>query len=198
MYKTCKTERSIERQKLIEECFFKILKKKYYEEITVSEICLSANVPRKAFYRYFDTKEDVLDALLDHTLQAYSNYYDANQEEKRTLKNELNAYFKFWIKEPMNDLLKALKKSNLIDKLFKHSKKMVESGFINTGRFLPDENSWNQKQIFNFAIMGLISVMLDWYDGGCIQSTEEMASITSRMLYTPLFPKLEELGIAKE
>lgn len=198
MYKICKTEKSKQRQKLIEKKFLKLLKNKHYEDITVSELCLLANVPRKAFYRYFETKEDVLNALLDHSLQEYEAYSAVNKSGQRILKVELTDYFNFWTTDHMKELLKALKKSNLVSNIYYHSKNMVESGFVNTNRFLPEESSWRQKQIFNFAIMGLVSIMLDWFDGGCVQSSEEMASIATRMLTTPLFPKLEELGIEKE
>lgn len=198
MYKTCKTEKSKQRQRLIEKKFLKILNNKHYDDITVSELCLSAGIPRKAFYRYFETKEDVLNALLDHSLQEYKDYSGLKKSGQRILKVELKGYFDFWITEHMKELLKALKKSNLISKIYYHSKNMVESGFVNTNRFLPEESSWRQKQIFNFSIMGLVSIMLDWFDAGCVQSSEEMASIATRMLTTPLFPKLEELGIEKE
>ena len=198
MYKVCKTERSKQRQKYIEECFLKILKKKHYEDITVSEICILASIPRKAFYRYFETKEDVLDALIDHSLKSYAEYYDNKKEEKRTLKYELKCYFDFWLDEPLNGLLSALKKSNLIEKLYSHSKQIALGGFVNTNKFLPEESSWSQKQIFNFAVMGLLSVMLDWFNNGCKQSAEEMAVITSRLLNSPIFSNLEKLGIENE
>ena len=198
MYKKCKTVRSKKRQKEIEQAFLKCLSQKLYEDITVIEICTVANIPRKAFYRYFETKEGVLHALIDHTLQGYEEYYQSIKKEKRTINGDLEAYFSFWLTEPRTSLLKALKKSDLIDSLYRYSKDLAESGFINTARFLPEENSWRQKQIFNFAITGLMTIMLDWFDGGCVQSTGEMAEVSRRILSSPLFPKLEELGIHNE
>ena len=198
MYKVCKTEKSKQRQKFIEECFLKILKKKHYEDITVSEICISASIPRKAFYRYFETKEDVLDALIEHTLTGYTEYYEIKKQERRTLKYELKCYFDFWLDEPMKGLLTALKKSNLIEKLYSHSKQIALGGFVNTNKFLPEETSFNQKQIFNFAVIGLLSVMMDWFNNGCKQSTEEMALIASRLLNSPIFSNLDKLGIEND
>ena len=54
MYKLCKTEQSVRRQREIENCLFDILKEKKYDEITITELCERMNIPRKAFYRYFD------------------------------------------------------------------------------------------------------------------------------------------------
>ena len=198
MRKICKKEQSINRQKDIEKVFLGLLLKKDYEDITICEICQVANIPRKAFYRYFETKEDVLDALIEHTLTGYTEYYEIKKQERRTLKFELKCYFDFWLDEPMKGLLTALKKSNLIEKLYSHSKQIALGGFVNTNKFLPEETSFNQKQIFNFAVMGLLSVMMDWFDNGCKQSTEEMALITSRLLNSPIFSNLDKLGIEND
>ena len=140
----------------------------------------------------------MLDALIEHTLKGYTEYCEIKKQERRTLKYELKCYFDFWLDEPMKGLLSALKKSNLIEKLYSHSKQIALGGFVNTNKFLPEESSWSQKQIFNFAVMGLLSVMLDWFNNGCKQSTEEMAVITSRLLNLPIFSNLDKLGIENE
>ena len=74
MYKLCKTEQSAKRQREIENCLFEIMKGKHYEEITITEICERMSMPRKAFYRYFDSKEDALSALIDHSMAEYGGF----------------------------------------------------------------------------------------------------------------------------
>lgn len=68
MYKRCTTEITTQRQRMLEHCFLDLLKNDSYDHITVGDICTCANVPRGMFYRYFDSKKDALDALIDHTL----------------------------------------------------------------------------------------------------------------------------------
>ena len=68
MYKQCTTEITTARQRKLEQYFLELLKTSSYDHITVSDICTCANVPRGMFYRYFDSKKDALDALIDHTL----------------------------------------------------------------------------------------------------------------------------------
>ena len=58
MYKICKTEESIKRQIEVETALYELLKKKDYVDITVTELCVAVNMPRKTFYRYFDEKTD--------------------------------------------------------------------------------------------------------------------------------------------
>lgn len=44
-----------------------------YEEITVKQIALESRLVRKTFYRNFDSKEDVLNVILDNLINEYSN-----------------------------------------------------------------------------------------------------------------------------
>ena len=74
MYKLCKTEQSAKRQREIEGALFDLLMKKSYSDITVTEICDVLSMPRKAFYRYFDSKDDTLYALIEHTMAEYNDF----------------------------------------------------------------------------------------------------------------------------
>ncbi len=194
MFKECKTIKSKERQKEIEKTFLGLLKNKDYEDITVIEICDTAKIPRKAFYRYFYCKEGLLNALIKHTLDGYQNYYKNFKQAKRTIKLELECFFSFWLQEHIKIFLNAIIKSSLIGHLLKFSRE-IPNDAIDMAKFLPDDNSWQRMHVFNFAISGLMSIMLDWYNGGCKQSISEMADVASRLLGKPLFPNLDKIGI---
>ena len=60
MYKICKTKQSADRQRYISDVLFKMLLRHSIDEISISSLCQKAKIPRKAFYRYFDTLEDVV------------------------------------------------------------------------------------------------------------------------------------------
>ena len=79
MYKRCTTEATTQRQRMLEHCLLDLLKRDSYDHITVGDICTSANVPRGMFYRYFDSKKDALDALIDHTLMEFAEHTDGTQ-----------------------------------------------------------------------------------------------------------------------
>ena len=70
MYKKCKTLKSSERQKEFEQTLLDMFERVPFSEITVVALCKEMEVPRKAFYRYFNRIEDVLDALMDEMLYA--------------------------------------------------------------------------------------------------------------------------------
>ncbi len=198
MFKTCKTTKSLNRQKAIETAFLSLLKRKRFEDISVSQICEEIDIPRKAFYRYFNGKEGLLQALITHTLEGYQEYYTSLKQERRTIKGELECYFNFWITEPRKTLLTVLINSGLLEQLFTNSRKLPTNNFIDPSRFLPNETPYLRRQIFNFAISGLLSIMLDWFNGGCKESPKEMAKVSCRLLESPLFDNLENIGIYKE
>ena len=92
MYKLCKTERSALRQKEIESALLEIIKKKPYNDVTITELCDKLEMPRKTFYRYFESKDDALYALIEHTLTQYSGFKGdgENKEKVRKMHSFLN------------------------------------------------------------------------------------------------------------
>ena len=195
MFKRCKTPRSIKRQAEIENAFLTLLVTKSYEEVTVSEVCSQANIPRKAFYRYFDGKEGLLEALIEHTLQGYQGYYENFKRERRTLKGELECFFSFWLIEPQKTFLKVIIKNSLTGHLLRNSQSSSVINNVAIEKFLPNDTSGMRNHVFNFAISGLMTLMLDWFNGGHKESPSAMAEISCRLIHQPLFPNLENVGI---
>ena len=82
MYKICATQASKQRQRELEAGLMNIMLHHQYENISVSDLCENMGIPRKAFYRYFSSKEGALYALIDHSLldfaeQAYPKFLSA-------------------------------------------------------------------------------------------------------------------------
>lgn len=193
MYKLCKTESSSCRQRLIERALLELMKSTRFEDITVSEICDSINVPRKAFYRYFDSKEGALHALLDHTLMEFQDFGgEYRKNEKRSLQRDLEQFFIFF--RARRDFIDAFVRSELTGMLLQSSMSFSSSDMINTKKFLPEDTEWMRSNVFRFAICGLMTIMLDWYNRGFKESTADMSRIACRLLSQPLFPGLEKLS----
>jgi AcrR family transcriptional regulator len=72
MYKMCKTEKSASRQRLIEQTLLELMKREPYDAITITSLCSELKMPRKAFYRYFDSKETALRANRSQELESAS------------------------------------------------------------------------------------------------------------------------------
>ena len=197
MYKLCKTEQSAKRQREIEMALLNLMSKKSYSEISITELCENLGMPRKTFYRYFDSKEDTLYALIEHTMNEYQYFFtDSGRDGKRTLSSEIGNYYKFWICH--KPLLDALNKNNMLEKILEVSINFPVNDMVSIVKFLPDDGDWVREKIFKFAICGLCFQMIDWYRGGFKVSIEDMSKVSCRMLSRPLFPNLDQIGIYLE
>lgn len=192
MYKLCKTEQSSKRQRQIEEQLLTLLENKHYDNITITELCERCEMPRKTFYRYFESKDSALHALIDHTCQSYNGLSIEKSKKKRSLRGEMTEFFLFW--QEQKRLLDALNKSDLLPKLIETSLSFPVNEFLSISKFLPNETSWERTQIFKFTVSGLLILMIDWYKKGFKESALAMADVTAKILENQLFSSLNEIG----
>ena len=189
MYKLCKTEESSNRQRKIEKVLLKLMLEKHYDEITVSEICISANIPRKSFYRYFDGKEGVKQALLYHTLSDFSSFQlSRGQGVDYKLREEFEGFFAFW--KSKRDFLEAFDKSGLIGVLMDSSASYALSEFSNIERYLSDSGEREKLITYQFVICGLMTMMINWYRSGFAESIPNLARTATKLITKPLFENL--------
>jgi AcrR family transcriptional regulator len=193
MYKLCKTEQSAKRQREIEAALFELIKKRNYEDVTVTELCEEMEMPRKTFYRYFDCKDDALFALIEHTLAEYMSFNAPSVKAPRTLARELERFFSFWHEK--REFLDTFAKNNMLSQISECAIKFPLFDSISISRFLPDEDDTTREKIFEFTICGLIFLVLEWYHHGFDTSIEDMAKLSCRMISQPLFPDLDKIGI---
>ena len=59
MYKVCKTEKSMERQKLFQTTLLTMMKKQRYQDITVTSLCKEMNIPSNIEYINLDDIEEL-------------------------------------------------------------------------------------------------------------------------------------------
>lgn len=189
MYKICKSERSAKRQMEVENALYELLKKKNYDDITVTELCAIVNMPRKSFYRYFDEKADVINSLLDRTILKYGSFF--NNEKKRFFKKELENFFEFWYQN--RELLEILDKNNLISNLFFSVSRFPINDIIHVSKYLPNDSETLRTKIFEFTIFGLLFEVINWYKEGFKTDISDMVDLTARILSQPMFPNLNKI-----
>ena len=186
MYKLCKTEQSALRQRELELAFASMMMVQRYEDITVSEFCSFAGIPRKAFYRYFSSKDGALYALIDHTMLEYENFREPRTIGSRAgSMKELEGFYQFWIRQ--KPVLDALEISGLSGVLLERAITSIEKN-ATLRKLLPGESEFAQRQILRFTVSGIMIMMVNWHHEGYRESPREMADLTARMLNEPLFP----------
>ena len=65
----CHTEAAIQKKAHMETSLLNLMTQRPYQDITVTDICREANVPRRTFYHYFGSKEDVLEFMIEMLMQ---------------------------------------------------------------------------------------------------------------------------------
>ena len=178
MYKLCVTEKSAKNQVQLEEAFLRLALQRNYDDITISDICREAGLSRKVYYRLFEGKNDVLYALIDHTLGGFEAYEPEMEPLRR--------FFSYWKEQKL--LLDALDRSQcnalLMDRVVRFVLTYNPSILL---VIYPDLLRWDRDtQIF--FISGLYGMMLDWHVRGFDGTVEEISLAPQRLLAAPLHP----------
>ena len=186
MYKLCKTEQSMARQRELEQGLLEAMLNQQYDEISVSDLCDRMNIPRKSFYRYFSGKQGALYALLDHTILDYESYSALdNSREIMTHQKELESYFAFWKKQ--EKLLHALTKNRLEGYLVMRNVEHAVVDLACPNRVMIQDSAEAKAHAMTFAVCGLMAMVLRWYQSGFAMSVKELAEIGESIVTKPLF-----------
>jgi len=190
MYKICKTKSSRKRQQMVEQELLYMMQRQEFSQIKVSELCERVGMPRKSFYMYFETKDDVLTALIDHAIQGFHDYsiFNRNTPDSTTYR-ELKRYFEYW-KENAN-LLNGLRRSRLSGLLVLRTVECLvewekQSPFLLWGKEIrPSEEA------ILYTVSGLLTIVLNWHNNSFEKSVEEMAEIATELLTKSLFQDIK-------
>ncbi len=178
MYKLCKTPAAARRQRQIMDCLLALLCGQAFGEISVTALCQAAGIPRKTFYRYFDSKEDVLGAVIDGLLRDWV----AGVRPARTGRPpeaQVQELLLFWKEHAA--FLTALQRSRM-------SGMLIERAMSLACAQAPEGAAGEaQRTKLLFVICGLFGLILDWHRRGCRPDTAAMAQDAAALLTQPLF-----------
>ena len=185
MYKQCQTKSSASRQREMEEGLLRIMLRKQYEEISVSDLCKELGVPRKSFYRYFDGKDGALYALIDHALMDYDAYTVFPELERTNSPLEyVQRIFSYWYQK--RELLDALEKSGLSGVLIQRALEFSKD-MDTMPRFMQITDNRLRGYGTLFTVCGVMAMITQWHHDGFSSSTEEMAQLALQLFANPLF-----------
>ncbi|PWK78796.1 TetR family transcriptional regulator [Mucilaginibacter oryzae] len=75
------------RQQEIISIFYEVAKKEGYENTSIAKIAKVMEINPSLILHYFETKEDLTYALIDHILESYLSIYTITDKEQATLEN---------------------------------------------------------------------------------------------------------------
>lgn len=187
MYKQCKSEKSAKRQAHIANCLQQLLQEKNYDDISITELCRKAEVPRSVFYRYFADKDAVLwfaiDGMLADLLEILLQIYDTQHNW------QLIDFLTYWLTNYReNEALWQVantgsRHSLLLGHMVRHQTKLANP------LYKVDFNNEETKRaiFFAYGIQGILDV---WRKLGYTQSEQEVARQLCNLLHTPLLKML--------
>lgn len=181
MYKQCITVESARRQQEFESALLKAMHTRAYQEISVTDLCHQVGIARKNFYRYFDNKDDVLCALLDHTILDYSQYDAPEIRNSSESPKEIVQFLSYWEQQkPLLDVLRINGLSTrLIERVLAHAWQQ-DTGFLRLLGKNADQNT------VLFTVSGIITLIISWHHMGFQQTKEQLASDIYRLMTKPV------------
>ena len=178
MYKHCNTEESARRQRQLEQCLLELLADTAYENITISQICDLAGVSRKSFYRYFDSKDDCLHALLDHVVMDGSSYYMSESDDTVTGPEFCVRIFEYWQRQTA--LLDAMARDGQSIQILQRIIRYILEEEPDYARYMGiSKNSVMEHVVF--TVSGVMGLVLTWHHEGYRKTAAEMGELLYQM-----------------
>ena len=179
MYKDCVTEESAQRQRQLEACLQELMLAEEYGQITVGDISDRAGISRKSFYRYFNSKEGCLCALIDHAIFDGASYYLPDHGNDQNIRIIYERFFRYW--KEQQGLLDALARNAMSARLIERMALHVTQEERDFQIFLKArENDAHARSLF--YIGGTMTLVLDWHRSGYDKSILQMSQILNNLI----------------
>lgn len=177
MYHISRDKRAVQSSKLIYEGLLACMKKKPFDQITVSDLQKASGVARTTFYRAFDNISDVLYWRCDTCFYEVLGNYRPEQFPSE-LELALH-YFRYWMEH--SDILELLMKINRQDIIYACHVKNAELLRQCFGE-LPGVDRRHGNYFVAIRTGFTISVLTAWLNAGRMETPEELVEILREQL----------------
>ncbi len=163
-----------------------LLEKCPYSQITIGEIAEAAHIGRRTFYRYFKTKDDVLEYISSELMDRFADTVLKNHATN--LKDISKSYFEFW--ENHIDILLLLKKAHLLYFIEDNLPALIQQVAVKTKHAsredlarLSAEEIELYSYMFHFRIAGFWKMTTLWCSETPRKTPEEMSELMLKIVY---------------
>ena len=169
---------AIRTRKCIKIALLELMKEKLFNEITIKEIVIQADISRQTFYRHFQSKEEVLEEYLEQLYEEYLKLI--NELEEKNLYHISLTYFTYW--KEKSALLEILKKSKCEQIGFESYYTFMNQALDITKSQLNIHNEVDIQYTKSFLIGGFFSIKNQWMKNDYLNSPEELATLVTNLL----------------
>ena len=179
MYKHCNTEDSALRQRQLEQHLLELMADVPYAAITIGQICELAGISRKSFYRYFDSKEGCLHALLDHTIMDGAAYYIPEADVGHFSLAFCIRIFEYW--QQQTPLLDALEKNGQSLQLLQRTVRYILEEEPEYSYHMGIPQDFVMEHIV-YTVGGMMGLILTWHHEGYQKTAIQMGDVLYRLM----------------
>jgi len=171
-----KTGQTLYLKECLQNSYFTLLEEKPADSISISEIVKLAGVSRMSFYRYYQTKEDVVKQYIN---DSFNDFIGTIRHD--LIKNPQAAATIFFSYFRSNKLrIKILIKQGQFHLFFESfSNFLLESNLVIDSN--PDIADEDLKYYYEYASGGILNLAKSWVLGEMNESDEEMALILRKI-----------------
>ncbi|WP_267202411.1 TetR/AcrR family transcriptional regulator [Limosilactobacillus kribbianus] len=166
-------EYSLKASALITDALFELLKKNFFEKISITAITQKAGVARLSYYRNFTSKEDIVEKFFDHEFKNFMEELAKQDQSQVSLRSIMILSFSYWQKK--HQQIRMLVRDGQIDLIYLSFQKNMQ---LILQRY-QEQFSLTQRQA-EFVEGGIMIVLLEWIQDGCQETPEEIAADVGR------------------
>ena len=175
MYFKQTNQTAIRSQHMIADALLHLMKRKHFNQISITEICEEAAIGRKTFYRNFEQKEDVIDFRLDILCAEFERVISGHPPEE-----QLYLYFSFAKKHI--DFFIVMHKNGFLPVL---QKKI--SIFLPAAMPVWSEDAVEQEYRCRYIAAGIEAIMQVWVERGFQEEIETVVSFARQAQEKQIF-----------
>lgn len=141
----------------------RLLRKKSFDEVTISDLQRESGVSRSTFYRCFDRMEDVLALMCD---RVFAEAFESNAD------NISRAVFCAWYRH--SDVIQTVVSIRRSDILYDSLRRSADALYKN---LLDSEDRGVYDYMVSIIVSTMLGIMIAWVERGMTESEEELAQI---------------------
>ena len=175
-------QRSITRESLLT-ALVELWAVKPYDKITVTELTRRAGVSRMAFYRNYESKDEI---VAEHVRELYTAYVAELEHEGRTRFVDYAIRFFAYMADNERFMRKALAAGfdwALLESIedYVSSRAALRVEDVDMARF-------KDARLRRFCAGGYLNVLEQWLEGGMVETPQEIGELTARYICALLSP----------
>lgn len=170
-----------------------LLKKKPFEYITISELCIKAGVNRSTFYLHYENTYDLLDEATQYILDGFLSYFttdtksiasnlaNSNLDELNFINSKyLTPYLTYIMenKEIFSTALSHIKSFNF-DRVYERMFEHIFNPILDRFHYSEED----RKYVMMYYLNGINAISFEWVKDDCKKSIEEISKIIDTCIF---------------